>query len=148
MNNFSPNPHFMTAQNKYNKPYKRKPYKKQCYERNVEKYFSKKFTFKWLDDWKLPESDWIFRNDVWEVPKLQELKNELNRVKGQLEEFNLDEWSQHTKRRETAGTVFRELKKHVKPELLTQVRSVFLYSNRFFTNFKQTNIKKIFNCLL
>lgn len=122
MNNFSPNPHFMTAQSKHNKSYKRKPYKKQYIERNVDKYFNKKFTFEWNDEWILPESDWIFRTEAWEVLKLQELKNELNRVKGQLEEFNLEEWSQHTKRRDTAGTIFRELKRHIKPELLTQVQ--------------------------
>lgn len=118
MNDFSPNPHFLTAQ----KPRNSKAKHRTTYnDKSVEKYFNKKYTFQWKNEWKLPESDWIFRSEPWEIPKLIEMKDQLNLVKGQLEEFDLDEWSQHTKRRDTAGTVFRELKKHVKPELLTQV---------------------------
>lgn len=90
---------------------------------NVEKYFNKKFSFNWNEDWSLPESEWIFRSDRWSIVELQEMKDELNKVKGQLEEFNLDEWSLHTKRRDKSGAIFRELKKFVKPELLTQVTS-------------------------
>lgn len=101
--------------------YKRK--RKSTYnDQNVEKYFNKKFSFKWNDEWSLPEADWVFRSERWSISHLQEMKDELNNVKGQLEEFNLDDWSLHTKRRDKSGAIFRELKKFVKPELLTQVR--------------------------
>lgn len=115
--NLSPDPKFKAAQKETCKR-KRSDFTVEP----VERYFNKKFSFKFNNEWCLPEPEWIYRSDRWHVTQLQEMKDELNRVKGQLEEFDLEEWSQHTKRRDKAGAVFKELKKVVKPELLTQVR--------------------------
>lgn len=116
--NYTYNQHFITKPT--HSGYKRK--RKSTYnDQNVEKYFNKKFAFKWNEDWRLPEADWVYRSERWALTQFQEMKEELNRVKGQLEEFDLDEWSLHTKRRDKSGAIFRELKKYVKPELLTQV---------------------------
>lgn len=87
----------------------------------IKDYFNKRFNFKRDKTWVLPKPECMYNEKKWSIDKFHEMKDELNRVKSQLSQFNLTEWSQHTKRRDPAGYVFRELKRHIKPELLTQV---------------------------
>lgn len=89
---------------------------------NVAEYFNKRFSFSRIDDkWLLSEPLIVYTHEKWKIEDFQQLKNELNSVKGKLSNFNLTDWSQHTRIRDPAGYVIREIKKNIKPELLTQV---------------------------
>lgn len=56
-----------------------------------------------------------------QVKELQDLKLMLNEVKGLLDNYNLSQWHQHTNFVNKASDVKRHLRKHIEPELLTQV---------------------------
>lgn len=85
-------------------------------------HFNKCFSFSRQDDWSLPNPASLYSTKIWQLKQLQIMKNELNAVKGQLNDFNLDEWSLHTQKRDPAGYVIPTVKKTIKPELLTQVK--------------------------
>ncbi|XP_066254327.1 cap-specific mRNA (nucleoside-2'-O-)-methyltransferase 2 [Euwallacea similis] len=80
--------------------------------------FNKVFEFQRSPDWKLPDT--VYSSPPFKSQKLQDMKHELNIVKGKLSQFDLAEWSSHTQRRDLAGYVIGHLKKKVQPELLTQ----------------------------
>ncbi|XP_066151196.1 cap-specific mRNA (nucleoside-2'-O-)-methyltransferase 2 [Euwallacea fornicatus] len=80
--------------------------------------FNKVFEFQKSPDWRLPET--VYSSPTFKIQKLQDMKRELNTVKGKLSQFDLAEWSSHTQRRDLAGYVIGQLKKKIRPELLTQ----------------------------
>ena len=77
---------------------------------NVEEYFNKRYDFYCEDEWNIPKPADLFTNQSWKIDQFQIMKYQLNQVKGQLSQFNLEEWSRHTKFRDPAGYVFRQLK--------------------------------------
>lgn len=85
-------------------------------------HFNKRYSFSRHDDWSLPNPAFLYSAKRWQLKQLRIMKNELNAVKGQLNDFNLDEWSLHTQNRDPAGYVIPTIKKTIKPELLTQVK--------------------------
>ncbi|XP_073981704.1 cap methyltransferase 2 isoform X2 [Rhodnius prolixus] len=86
--------------------------------RNVADIFSKKFSLEDTLTYKI-KFDNLFKSDPWKIEELNELKEDLNRVKGKLNNYNLQKWHNHTRLTNRAGEVIRSLKK-LKPELLTQ----------------------------
>ncbi|RZF46465.1 hypothetical protein LSTR_LSTR012540 [Laodelphax striatellus] len=68
----------------------------------------------------LPSPDHIFCEEKWKIVYLQELKNELNSVKSELNDFNLEEWHKHTKFTYETAKIQPHLKSTIHPELLTQ----------------------------
>lgn len=65
--------------------------------------FNKKFQFQFDNEWNLPHTDTWFSTPTWNVKQLDILKNRLNFHKSQLNDFNIEEWSCHTRRRNPAG---------------------------------------------
>lgn len=87
--------------------------------------FNKKFSFRYNSDWKLPELDHWFSSPPWKVKDLEIQKSRLNFHKSQLNDFNIEEWSSHTRRRNPAGEVGWKIRCLVNPEFLTQAWTKF-----------------------
>lgn len=86
---------------------------------DVNKYFTRKYTFQFDSTWKLPER--AFEAEKWSNPTFQDKKKKLNGVKSQLNKFPLQQWSSYTKERDASGFIMKYLRQHIDPELLTQV---------------------------
>lgn len=71
-------------------------------------------------EYVLPEPNSVFKEQPWQLDNLQTLKEDLNRVKSRLNDFNLDEWQRHTYRMNWAGDVLSYVKRCVCPEFTTQ----------------------------
>jgi hypothetical protein len=57
-----------------------------------------------------------------QVPRLQQLKTELNNVKSKLDSYNLSDWHKHTRAMNKAGDIQWKLRRELEPEFLTQVQ--------------------------
>ncbi|XP_049887942.1 cap-specific mRNA (nucleoside-2'-O-)-methyltransferase 2 [Pectinophora gossypiella] len=87
--------------------------------------FNKKFQFRFSEEWELPSADSWFSAPPWKVKELETLKTRLNFYKSQLNDFNIEEWSSHTRRRNPAGEVCWKIRCLVNPEFLTQAWTKF-----------------------
>lgn len=83
-----------------------------------EREFHKLFTLS--TGWPLPNVKDMFTESLWESDGFQRLKTVLNGTKHKLNSFDLDRWHEHTTRMNPAGLVVGHIKKHVRPDLLTQ----------------------------
>lgn len=88
------------------------------YSDDEDPQFQKVFEFERTHEWRLPKS--AFTAPHFHIQELQDMKRDLNHVKGKLNEFNLAEWTLHTQSRDVAGYVIGQLKRRIRPELLTQ----------------------------
>ncbi|KAM3957047.1 cap methyltransferase 2 [Aphomia sociella] len=91
----------------------------------ISELFNKKFSFRFNSSWKLPESELWFSTPPWKAKDLEVLKSRLNFHKSQLNDFNIEEWSSHTRRRNPAGEVGWKIRCIVNPEFLTQAWTKF-----------------------
>lgn len=92
----------------------------------VDELFSKKFKFQdEYDQWHLPDPSTIFRERPFQVPKLLELKAQLNATKSKLEDKELNSWHRHTNFTNIAGGVIPMLRREFQPELCTQAWAKF-----------------------
>lgn len=91
----------------------------------VNDLFNKKFRFRFGEDWKIPDIEKWFSEPPWKVKELERLKTTLNYHKSQLNDFNIEEWSSHTRRRNPAGEVGWKIRSVVNPEFLTQAWTKF-----------------------
>lgn len=66
-----------------------------------------------------------FTAPPWKVQELETLKSRLNFHKSQLNDFDIEEWSSHTRRRNPAGEVCWKIRCLVNPEFLTQAWTKF-----------------------
>lgn len=89
-------------------------------DKDVRKYFDRRFEFK-KDSWNLPASKDVYKENKFIIPDFQRLKDELNGVKAQLNEFDIAEWSNHTKHRDPSTSIISTIKLNFKAELVTQV---------------------------
>lgn len=97
-------------------------------EREVAEQFQKKFRFRPLTDGKnvdtvpmLPPLDTVFRTQPpYQVESLQTVKAALNKVKNRLNDFEISDWHQHTRRRSSLQPVLAKLKNQVGAEFVTQ----------------------------
>ncbi|KAK9511587.1 hypothetical protein O3M35_000217 [Rhynocoris fuscipes] len=85
---------------------------------NVEVIFSKRFSLTGIDCHEINTCN-LFTSGPWMIKELQEMKHDLNRIKGKLNNYNLLKWHNHTRLTNRAGDIFKNLRKF-KPELLTQ----------------------------
>lgn len=97
------------------------------FEEMTNMYYSKRYKFQ-SADWKLPDPDVLFSSDVWKLDDFISLKQSLNAVKDELNDFPLQDWHSHTRRRNKAGNVIWQLRKKIDPELPTQAWCKF-YEN-------------------
>lgn len=97
----------------------------QKFEDELHNLFNKKFKFRFSDDWTLPETGAWFVEPPWTAPTLEALKSKLNFHKSQLNDFDIEEWSAHTRRRNPAGEVCWRIRSHINPEFLTQAWTKF-----------------------
>lgn len=104
-------------------------------KKHIKELFNKKFYFKKSKDWILPEPGELFDTLPYEFESLQGVKLELNKVKSQLNEFNLNEWHDHTSNRSLGKCIVYEMKK-------TRAELVTLAFCKFFEILKQFRIVK------
>lgn len=95
------------------------------FEMELNDLFNKKFQFRFNNDWKLPDRELWFSTPPWKVKELDVQKNQLNFHKSQLNDFNIEEWSSHTRRRNPAGEVGWKIRCLINPEFLTQAWTKF-----------------------
>ncbi|XP_066902577.1 cap-specific mRNA (nucleoside-2'-O-)-methyltransferase 2 [Halyomorpha halys] len=108
--------------------------KNQSHESNyisniVNQCFSKKFSFEIDELWELPSQSQGISvlgeefdkrvHERWQIDELEELKLKLNSVKSKLNTYNFGDWHKHTRSRNPAGLIMRDLR-NFEIELLTQ----------------------------
>uniref|UniRef100_A0A1Q3G139 Cap-specific mRNA (nucleoside-2'-O-)-methyltransferase 2 n=1 Tax=Culex tarsalis TaxID=7177 RepID=A0A1Q3G139_CULTA len=89
----------------------------------MEQQFKKKFQFRLPaaeDPPKLPPLESVFTAPAYTVEKLQKVKSALNAVKNRLNDFEITEWHQHTRRRSSLQPILQELRHRVRAEFVTQ----------------------------
>ncbi|CAF4838009.1 unnamed protein product [Pieris macdunnoughi] len=112
--------------NKAGKPfYRHKFTDSEDFDEELHDLFNKKYQFSFNGEWKLPEQESWFSAPSWKVAGLETLKSRLNFHKSQLNDFSIEEWSSHTRRRNPAGEVSWKVRCLVNPEFLTQAWTKF-----------------------
>lgn len=92
---------------------------------DINRYFNKKFTFYKNSNWCLPDITKCYTAEIYEYAPTVNLKKELNRVKSKLNDYQIEEWSQHTKKRNTAGDIIWKIKNEIQCEFVTQAWTKF-----------------------
>ncbi|RZC27700.1 cap-specific mRNA (nucleoside-2'-O-)-methyltransferase 2 [Asbolus verrucosus] len=80
--------------------------------------FEKRLEFENNENFELPNE--AYTCTKWSISALQTQKVELNKAKSLLNQFELDEWSRHTKNRDPSSYIIRFIRQKFRPELLTQ----------------------------
>ncbi|XP_043475485.1 cap-specific mRNA (nucleoside-2'-O-)-methyltransferase 2 isoform X1 [Leptopilina heterotoma] len=89
-------------------------------EDTVNASFNKIFSFENNGDCCLPNSNTMFKEDAWHIKELYDIKSILNDTKSKLNNYRLNEWSEHTRKRNKAGSVIYFIDKRIEPEFVTQ----------------------------
>ena len=98
----------------------------------VEQLYKKKFKFNdEFNEWKIPDSSLLFRTGptsepAFQIPKLLELKRNLNATKSKLDNKDMVSWSRHTAFTNRAEVVIRMLRRDFNPELCTHVCTLYV----------------------
>lgn len=88
-------------------------------------YLNKKFKFK-ASDCCLPSEEVFFSGSKHQKHEgLQIIKSILNHVKSKLNDFQIEEWSRHTRNRNPAQQILLHLKNVVQAEFVTQAFAKF-----------------------
>ncbi|XP_022113070.2 cap-specific mRNA (nucleoside-2'-O-)-methyltransferase 2 [Pieris rapae] len=112
--------------NKAGKPfYRHKFTDSEDFDEELHDLFNKKYQFSFNSEWILPKQESWFSAPSWKVAGLETLKSRLNFHKSQLNDFSIEEWSSHTRRRNPAGEVSWKVRCLVNPEFLTQAWTKF-----------------------
>lgn len=85
----------------------------------IRSFFEKRSKYKKCPEWILPENQVLFTED-YKIESLQTLKLELNEVKSKLNDYPIEQWSAHTRKRNPSGEVAWRLKSHIDAEFVTQ----------------------------
>lgn len=96
----------------------------------MENLYNKKFKFSdEYGQWKLPDlSNWfresreVAGSEPPQVVNLLRIKNELDKVKSNLDDVEISSWSRHTHFTNRSGIVVSALRRDFEPEMCTQVR--------------------------
>lgn len=107
----------------------------------VQFYFSKKFSFK-SKSFTLPTEEVFFSTGIQKHQSLQVIKTILNHVKSKLNDNPIEEWSQHTRKRNPCQQIVYAIKNDIKAEFVTQafakmfecIASYPLVNSNFFTD--------------
>ncbi|XP_050663620.1 cap-specific mRNA (nucleoside-2'-O-)-methyltransferase 2 isoform X2 [Leptidea sinapis] len=102
-----------------------KPSRSDNSEDELHDLFNKKYQFRFSDEWRLPDRDSWFSAPPWTIKILDTMKSRLNFHKSQLNDFSIEEWSSHTRRRNPAGEVSWKIRCLINPEFLTQAWTKF-----------------------
>lgn len=91
-------------------------------ENNGSTFGSSEFnkTFSLRTGWPLPYVENMFVELKWQLNELQDIKTSLNKTKQKLNSFDLNQWHTHTSKMNPAGLVIDHVRKHVRPDFLTQ----------------------------
>ncbi|XP_075168074.1 cap-specific mRNA (nucleoside-2'-O-)-methyltransferase 2-like [Haematobia irritans] len=96
--------------------------------------------------WSLPACDNLF-TEYYQIDSLQQLKIKLNEVKSILNDYVIEEWSLHTRRKDPAGEVPWRLKSEIKAEFVTIAWcKIFECLNRFPSLVTSGNINSLHLC--
>ncbi|XP_041770076.1 cap-specific mRNA (nucleoside-2'-O-)-methyltransferase 2 [Anopheles merus] len=83
--------------------------------------FEKKFQFQPLPaNTPLPPLDTLYSGPPYTVPALEEQKRRLNEVKNRLNDFEISDWHQHTRKRSSLLPILNELRYRIRAEFVTQ----------------------------
>lgn len=77
-------------------------------------------TFTLGTGWTLPNPNVMFTKPQWQLNDFQNLKVILNTTKQKLNCYDLDQWHIHTTRMNPARLVINHIRKHIRPDFLTQ----------------------------
>ncbi|XP_050357345.1 cap-specific mRNA (nucleoside-2'-O-)-methyltransferase 2 [Nymphalis io] len=105
--------------------YRHKFFRADDFDDELNDLFNKKYQFRFNSEWKLPDRESWFSAPPWKVKALESQKSRLNFHKSQLNDFSIEEWSSHTRRRNPAGEVGWKIRCLVNPEFLTQAWTKF-----------------------
>lgn len=92
---------------------------------SASKYFNKKFKFKSNECQLPPEEVFFSSSEVQKHEGLQIIKSILNHVKSKLNDFQIEEWSRHTRNRNPAQQILQHLKNEFHCEFVTQAFAKF-----------------------
>ncbi|XP_058463306.1 cap-specific mRNA (nucleoside-2'-O-)-methyltransferase 2 [Malaya genurostris] len=98
------------------------PHARKDLDRDIAQQFNKKFRFKSLENGPpvLPALDSVYTCPAYSIPALQKVKDDLNAVKNRLNDFEISDWHQHTRRRSSLFRILRELRYRIGGEFVTQ----------------------------
>jgi cap2 methyltransferase len=92
---------------------------------SAQSYFNKKFKFK-CNDYRLPSLEVFFCSSNHQRHEgLQIIKSILNHVKSKLNDYQIEEWSRHTRNRNPAQQIVHHLKNVIQAEFVTQAFAKF-----------------------
>ncbi|KAF5284260.1 hypothetical protein FQR65_LT00261 [Abscondita terminalis] len=83
-----------------------------------EHYFNKSYEFVGNELWILPEK--AYCTPPWSIDALQQMKSNLNTIKGQLNLYPLTAWSNHTKKTDPSSLIKHSIGGKLKIEIFTQ----------------------------
>ncbi|EDO44686.1 predicted protein, partial [Nematostella vectensis] len=93
----------------------------QFIEEETTRLYNKRFTLKAKDkQCELPSSELLFTTTPETINVLQEMKRNLNESKSMLNDIDIVEWHQHTRRTHKAGLVVKTLRETMRAEMCTQ----------------------------
>uniref|UniRef100_A0A1I8PKZ7 Cap-specific mRNA (nucleoside-2'-O-)-methyltransferase 2 n=1 Tax=Stomoxys calcitrans TaxID=35570 RepID=A0A1I8PKZ7_STOCA len=96
--------------------------------------------------WTLPSAEVLF-TEYYQLGSLQQLKIKLNEVKSKLNDYVLEEWSLHTRRKDPAGEIPWRLKSEMKAEFVTIAWcKLFECLNRFSSLVKGAQMNSLHLC--
>lgn len=111
---------------------------------SVQSYFNKKFKFS-NDGYTLPGAEVFFSTpDVQKHKGLQIIKSILNHVKSKLNDYQIEEWSRHTRQRNPAQQVLTHLKNVIHAEFVTQAFAKFYECVNAYPLFNNVNNETVF----
>lgn len=108
---------------------------------DTEHYFKKKFELPC--DGVLPEPEIFFSPARLEMtPEITMIKTIMNHVKSKLNDYQIDEWSFHTRNRNPAQHILNHLKNEIRGEFVTQAFAKFFECVSAFPMIE--NVGKVF----
>ena len=93
----------------------------------IEALFEKKFVLKSKDaSWNLPPSSSLFTEErPFILEEMMIMKDRLNQTKSLLNDFDIVQWHQHTRRVNKTGLVVKHLRQELQVEMCTQAWAKF-----------------------
>lgn len=111
----------------------------------VAAFFEKKYTFRKNSEWKLPNPEQCFQSK-YSIPSLQALKDQLNEVKAQLNNYAIEEWHKHTTQRNPGRSVVANIKRSIGAELVTVAFCKFYEILNQFPIVKESSLNSVHLC--
>lgn len=93
----------------------------------VEALFNKKIDLKTGEDaWELPPASCLFKEEIpFNLEEMMIMKDKLNQTKSLLNDLDIVQWHQHTRRVNKTGSVVKHLRQDIQVEMCTQAWAKF-----------------------